>query len=95
MNDDTLASGLVLAGAMALAGLIGGLLYFRALRRTVDLLAGGHGWFGPAALTLVRIAGAILVLTLMARLGATPLLAGLLGFLLARMIALRAARRTG
>jgi F1F0 ATPase subunit 2 len=95
MNDGTLVSTLVLTAAAALAGLALGLVYFRALRRTVDLLAGGRGWFGPAGLTLARIAAAIIVLTFMARLGAMALLAGFLGFLLARMIALRSARRIG
>lgn len=95
MNADTLASTLVLLAAMAFAGLALGLIYFRALRRTVDLFASGRGWLGPAGLTLARIAGAVIILTLMTRLGAMPLLAGFLGFLLARMIALRSARRAG
>jgi N-ATPase, AtpR subunit len=94
MNDGTLASTLVVAAAMAFAGLALGLIYFRALRRTVDLFAGGRGWLGPAGLTLARIAGAVIVLTFMARLGAMPLLAGFLGFLLARAVSLRSARRT-
>jgi len=95
MNDDALSSIFVLVPIMALLGLALGLVYFRALRRTADLLAGGRGWLGPAGLTLARIAGAIIVLTVMARLGAMPLLAGFLGFLLARLIALRAVRRAG
>jgi hypothetical protein len=94
MNDGTLASTLVVAAAMAFAGSALGLIYFRAMRRTVDLFAGGRGWLGPAGLTLARIAGAVIVLTFMARLGAMPLLAGFLGFLLARAISLRSARRT-
>lgn len=95
MTGSTLTSTLVLASIAALAGLAFGLVYFRALRRTVALFAGGRGWLGPVALTLARIAGAVVLLTFMARLGAMPLLAGFLGFLLARMIALRAARRAG
>lgn len=93
--NDALASTLVLASAMALSGLVFGLVYFRALRRAVDLFAAGRGWLRPAALTLARIAGAVVVLTFMARLGAMPLLAGFLGFLLARQIALRSVRRAG
>ncbi len=93
MNDGTLASTLVIAAAMAFAGLALGLIYFRALRRAVDLFAGGSGWLWPAGLTIARIAGAVTLLTFMARLGAVPLLAGFLGFLLARAIALRMARR--
>jgi N-ATPase, AtpR subunit len=92
MNDGTLASTLLLASAMTLAGLAFGLAYFRALRRTVDLLAGRHGWAVPIGLTLARVAGAVVLLTLMARLGALPLLGGFLGFLMARMIALRQER---
>jgi F1F0 ATPase subunit 2 len=93
MNDGALVSALVVAAAMAFAGLALGLVYFRVLRRTVDLFAGGRGWLWPAGLTLARTAGALLVLTFMARLGAMPLLAGFLGFLLARAISLRSARR--
>lgn len=89
MNDATFASALVIAATMAFAGLALGLIYFRALRQTVDLFAGGRGWLGPAGLTLARIAGAVIVLTFMAQLGAMPMLAGFLGFLLARSITLR------
>ena len=42
MNDGTLASTLVIAAAMAFAGLALGLIYFRALRRAVDLFGGGN-----------------------------------------------------
>lgn len=94
MNDGTLASTLVVAVAVAFAGLALGLIYFHALRRTVDLFAGGRGWLWPAGLTFARIAGAVIVLTFVARLGAMPLLAGFLGFLLARAVSLRSARRT-
>lgn len=95
MNDATLASTLLLAAAMALVGFAFGLVYFRALRRTVDLLAGRQGWAAPIGLTLARVAGVVVLLTLMARLGALPLLGGFLGFLTARMIAVRHARRAG
>jgi len=44
--------------------------------------------------TLGRIAGAIAFFGLTARLGALPLLSSFLGFLSARMLALRVARRT-
>jgi hypothetical protein len=93
--NNALVSPLVFASAAALVGLALGLAYFEAVRRTADLLAGEAGWLGPAALTLARIMGAIIVLTFMARQGAMPLLAGFLGFLLARMIALCSARRAG
>lgn len=86
---------IVLALAMALTGLALGLLYFRALRRTADLFASGGDWRGPVLLSLSRLAAAVIVLGLMAKLGAVPLLAGFFGFLAARMMALRAARRAG
>lgn len=95
MTSGSLASTLLLASAMALAGLAFGLLYFRALRRTVDRLAGHRGWAGAVGLTLARLAGAVILLTLAARLGAMPLLGAFLGFLMARMIALRQARGAG
>lgn len=92
MNDGA-SSIFIPAVATALAGLVFGLVYFRALRRTVELHVAGRGWLGPVALSFARIAGAVIVLTFMARLGALPLLSGFFGFLLARGIALRAARR--
>jgi F1-F0 ATPase (N-ATPase) AtpR subunit len=93
MNADTLAATLFLVCAMLAAGLICGLAYFRALRRTADLLAGRDGWFVPAALTVARIGGAIVVLSVIARLGALALLTTLAGFSMARMSALRSSRR--
>ena len=69
-----------------------GLVYFAALRRTVMLFATGRGWFVPVALTLGRIAAAIIVLGLAAKLGAAALLAMFIGFLVARAVALRAGR---
>jgi hypothetical protein len=83
-----------LAIGMACAGFGFGLLYFAALRRTVTLFAMGRGWFGPVAFTLSRIGAAVIFLVVAAKLGAAPLLAAFLGFLLARTVMLRAARRT-
>ena len=56
------------------------------------LFAAGRGWFVPVALTLGRIAAAIIVLGLAAKLGAAALLAMFIGFLVARAVALRAGR---
>ncbi|MGO9544619.1 MAG: ATP synthase subunit I [Rhodomicrobium sp.] len=81
--------------AMAFAGLVSGLLYFLALRRTAILFARGRGWLAPIALTLGRIAAAALLLALAAKLGAAPLLAAFAGFLLARAVALHVAGRLG
>ncbi len=78
--------------AMIAAGFVLGLGYFAALRRTVGLLVGRGGWFAPLALTLGRVAGAVLVLAAVARLGAVALLAVGIGFWLARAAALRMTR---
>jgi hypothetical protein len=87
-------TGVSLAFAAALAGLVFGLMHFAGLRRTVELYSGGRSRLAAAALTIGRIAGAILFFGLAAKLGALPLLSSFLGFLLARTLALRAARRT-
>jgi N-ATPase, AtpR subunit len=92
MNPHTLSLMLmhtVLAGS---AGLILGLAYFEALKRTVAALTGGSGWLVAVPLTLLRVAAIALALAAAARYGATPLIAAFAGFLLARGIALRLAR---
>lgn len=94
MNDATLTS-IVMLGSTMIVGLLFGIAYFHALRRTVDLVSEGRQWVRAVALTGTRIIGAIVLLTFMAWLGAVPLLMGFLGFILARMIALRPARRVG
>ena len=92
MIHETFASIAGLALAMAFTGFVFGLVYFVALHRTVALFAAGGGRLGPLALTLGRIGAVTILLTLAARLGATPLLATFLGFLLARAVALHAVR---
>ena len=87
-------TGVSLAFAAALAGLVFGIVHFALLRRAVDLCSVARGRLAAAALTLGRIAAAIVFFGLAARLGALPLLSAFLGFLLARALALRAARRT-
>jgi hypothetical protein len=83
MTGSSLASAFAAASAMLAAGVVFGLGYFVALFwRT-----------GPAILTLARIIGAIVILAFAVRLGALPLLATLLGFLLARTLAMHAVRR--
>jgi F1F0 ATPase subunit 2 len=86
-----LPDAIVSASAMALAGLVAGLAYFRGLRLAVDLFARGRGWILPLGLTLARLAGLIAVLLLSVRFGAAALIACFLGFLLARTIAVRLA----
>jgi F1-F0 ATPase (N-ATPase) AtpR subunit len=82
-----------LSTVWALGGFLFGLGYFIALRRTVDVLVGGQRRLLAVALTLGRVAAAILLLGVAARFGALPLLTAFLGILLARTLALRAARR--
>jgi hypothetical protein len=81
-----------LAATMTLIGFALGLAYFAALRRTVALFAAGRGQLLLVALTLGRIGFAVIALSLAAKLGITALLTTFIGFLLARMVALRAAR---
>ena len=80
--------------AAAFAGLAVGLVHFAALWWTTELYSAGRGQLAAGALTLGRIAGTIVFFGLAARLGALPMLASFFGFLLARTLALRAARRT-
>ncbi len=92
MTAQTLIPSLAFAAGFAVAGLLCGRVYFAALRRSVELYAGGGSRLAPAALTLGRIAGAVLFLGVAAQFGALPLLAAFLGFLLARGLAVRTAR---
>ena len=94
MNNISLPTMIALAPPMALSGFAFGLVYFAALERSVTLFASNRGWLGPLAFTLGRMAAAVLFLGLAAKLGASFLLAAFLGFLLARAVSLRAARRT-
>ena len=87
-------TGVSLVSAAVLVGLVFGLVYFAAVLRTVQLYIKGRSRFAMIALTLGRIAVAIAFFSLAARLGALPLLSSFLGFLLARVLALRVARRT-
>ena len=82
----------LVAAVFGSTGLAFGWAYFTALRKTVGRFAEGHGW-RAAGLTLARIAGAILFFGAAARFGALPLLMAFIGFLIARTLALRAARR--
>lgn len=85
----------VWTGALLLAGVAVGLVYFAALRSTVTLLTIGGGWSPPATLTLGRILAVVLFLGLAVRLGAWPMLAAFTGFLIARAVALHSAQRAG
>ena len=95
MTHETLIALSSLAMTTALIGFAFGVAYFAALRRTVALFAAGRGWFLPLVLTLGRIGVAIIILGLAAKLGATSLLATFIGFLVARMVALRTTKSAG
>lgn len=85
----------LIIAAMALAGVGFGFGYFALLRRTATLATVGHGWVGPAVLTIGRVGLAVLFFGFAVRLGAAALLAGFAGFLVARWAAMRGARRAG
>jgi hypothetical protein len=89
----TPSSLVALAAAWTAGGLAFGLVYFAALRRTVDIYGVGQGRLVPAALTVGRFVAAIVFLGFSVRFGALPLLAAFLGFLMARLAALRTSRR--
>ena len=81
--------------AAAIFGLALGLLYFAALRRSIDLFVAGAGWVGPVVLTAGRLTAAALAFAGLVRLGPAATLAAFLAFLLARGIAVRTARKEG
>lgn len=76
-----------------LAGFGVGVVYFAALRRTVNRFAARDGWLMIVALTAGRIVVAVGTLAITARAGATAVLVTFLGFLLARTVALHRTRR--
>jgi F1F0 ATPase subunit 2 len=80
------------AGGALAVGSVFGFAYFAALRRTVDRYATAGGWTIAAALTLTRIVVAAGFFAVAAGFGAISLLAALLGFLIARDLAVRAAK---
>jgi len=78
---------------LATAGLILGVAYFGSLRRSVRLSIEQHAWWRYMVAALTRIVAAALFFTLAVRWGAAALLAAFAGFLVARLLAVRAARR--
>ncbi|WP_210248570.1 ATP synthase subunit I [Rhizobium sp. RU35A] len=74
------------------AGLALGLLHFLTLKRNTEFFAQGR--FGRAfLLQLVRFGLLIVVMVVMAKIGAVALLAGLSGLLLSRALILKRERR--
>jgi F1F0 ATPase subunit 2 len=78
---------------LAIAGFALGIAYFASLRRGVHRLVARHAWLACMAWSLVRVAAAALFFAFAVRWGLPALLAAMAGFLAARTIALRCARR--
>jgi hypothetical protein len=94
MTDALDPVSIFLAVLAAVVGFGLGRAYFTALRLTADLYASGHGAGLPIALTVGRILIALAVFGAVAIVGgAFHLLAAFLGFLVARFLAVRAAKR--
>ena len=81
------------AALLATAGLAVGVAYFGSLRRSVRLSIERHAWWCYLLTALTRIVAAALFFTLAVHRGAPALLAAFAGFLVARLLAVRAARR--
>lgn len=78
------------------AGIALGAVYLRLLARTVAAFTGAGGSGGAGAVwLLLRVALAAGAFWAAARHGALPLLSMLLGFLVARTVAIRRAREAG
>ena len=80
------------AAPFALLGAIVGAGYFAALRYNVERYLSPRPLGGAVMLHLGRLVVAGVAFALIARAGATPLLGALLGFLLARSLAIRRIR---
>ena len=79
--------------ACALAGLMLGMAYFASLRRGVRISVARHAWVPYMLSAAVRIAAAAAFFAFVVRWGMPALLGAFAGFLVARQLALRAARR--
>lgn len=84
---------LPVSAAFALAGLAFGAAYFAVLRYSVERYTEGGSRLLIAVLALGRIAAAAAFFGVAAQFGPLPALSALLGLLLARLLALRAAAR--
>jgi NhaP-type Na+/H+ or K+/H+ antiporter len=77
----------------AAAGALFGSAYFVALRHSLSILAGRESLRRALLAMAYRLAAASLFFAFAVRLGAWPPIAAFLGFLAARQLAVRAARR--
>ncbi len=93
MSSQSLDGNVAALAAVCAAGMLFGWGYFEALRRSVARYGSRKGRAASVALTAGRLLAAVALFGAAARLGALPLLVTLLGFLVARSLALRAARR--
>jgi hypothetical protein len=74
-------------------GFVLGAAYFTSMRRSVRSSVARGSWARYMLLTPVRVAAAALFLSFAVRWGVSALLAASAGFLIARQLAVRAARR--
>ncbi len=93
MSAPPLAAHAALLAMVAAGGMLLGWGYFEALRRSIAWFGAPAGRARSVALTAGRLLCAVGFFALIARLGALPLLLALAGFLAARSLALRTARR--
>lgn len=78
---------------LAIAGLVLGMAYFASLRHGVHLSIASHAWLPYMLWAMARIAAAALFFTFAVRWGVVALIAAFSGFLIARQLAVRGARR--
>ncbi len=95
MTSTALIAAAGIAVLMAFGGFVMGLLFFAGLWWTIDHIVAGRERFSHLVLTLGRIGAAAICLAFAGVVGAVPLLASFLGFLLARNLAMHTARRAG
>ena len=81
---------LITAMACGGLGVVAGLVHFRLMRHAIRKHVEAHDARGALPLHLARLALAIILFGLAAHLGALPLLATFVGFLVARRLVVRA-----
>lgn len=91
--DDIIAALRPVVLLLAIAGFVLGMAYFASLRRGVQLSIARHAWLPYMLWALGRIAAAAIFFTFAVRWGVPALLAAFAGFLAARQLAVRTARR--
>jgi hypothetical protein len=92
MNPNAIVDALVTAVPALALGAAAGWAHFRMLRLAVECFVAGRGWRRAVVLSLGRFCAAGLMFWTAAQFGALPLLAAFLGFLVARRLAVAAAK---